>query len=198
MNASLFPLRAGLATLALLAAQAAFAHTQTGVAGGFQSGFLHPILGADHMLAMIAVGLWGAQLGAPLLWLLPIAFPAMMAMGALLGIVGMPLPLVEVGIALSALGLGLAVLLRWRAPVPLAIAAVAFFALFHGHAHGVELPEAANALAYGIGFVLCTGLLHLAGIGIGLLEFHSIGKRIVQTGGAGIAGAGVLFLLGVV
>lgn len=175
----------------------ALAHAQEGVAGGFTTGFLHPIAGADHLVAMVAVGLWGAQLRQPAIWLLPIAFPAMMAIGALLGIVGFPLPLVEIGIALSAVGLGTAVLLAYRPPLPLAIALVAVFAIFHGHAHGAELPEAANALAYGVGFVLATGLLHLVGILIGALSDVPSGERIVRAAGGLVALTGLLFLVGV-
>ncbi len=175
----------------------ALAHEGEGVAGGLASGFMHPILGPDHLLAMVAVGLWGAQLGRPLIIALPIAFPMMMAVGGLLGVAGAPLPGVEIGIALSALLLGGAVAAAFRAPTVAAVALVALFAVFHGHAHGGELPVAASPLAYGVGFVVSTGLLHGAGIAIGLLnDWRPRGPWIVRGAGALIALAGVYFLLG--
>jgi urease accessory protein len=182
--------------LLLLVPGVAQAHTQAGVADGFLSGFLHPLAGPDHMVAMVAVGLWGAQLGAPALWQLPVTFPALMAIGGFLGVVGVFLPGVEVGIALSAIVLGAAVLASWRAPLPIALLLVAAFAIFHGYAHGAELPDAVNPLAYGVGFVLCTGLLHLVGILLGLATRWPAGARAVQAGGAVIAGTGAFFLWG--
>ena len=188
-------LRLLAAGLALLGAEAAFAHAETGVAGGLTSGLLHPVVGVDHLLAMVAVGLWGAQLGRPALYLLPIAFPAVMALGALAGVAGLPLPGIEIGVSLSALVLGLLVLLRIVPPLWLALAVVAAFAIWHGYAHGVELPSAVNPLAYGVGFVVATGLLHLCGIGIGSLHRFSWGQAAVRTCGAGIAGFGAVFLV---
>ena len=122
---------------------------------------MHPLTGLDHMIAMVAVGIWGAQLGAPAIFLLSITFPIVMAVGGVLGILQVPLPLQEVVIALSALVLGTAVATRLRMPFMFAALIVAIFAIFHGYAHGVELPHAANPLAYGIGFVVATGVLHL-------------------------------------
>ncbi len=176
---------------------AALAHTEVGVAGGLLSGFLHPMLGLDHLVAMVAVGLWGAQLGAPLLVALPITFPLMMALGAVLGVAGVPLQGAEIAIALSSIALGAFVVLAWRPNQTwVAVLPVAFFALFHGHAHGVELPVAANPLAYGLGFVVATGLLHLAGIGIGLLNTRAaLGARVVRGCGAAVAAVGMTFLL---
>jgi urease accessory protein len=196
--------RAAACTIALLAAAlpgTAFAHTEVGVAGGLQSGFLHPLFGPDHLVAMVAVGLWGAQLGRPLVWVLPIAFPLMMAVGGVMGIAGVPLPAVEVGIAASGLVLGLVVALALRPPLWAAVAVVAVFAVLHGHAHGAELPEAANPLAYGIGFVIATGLLHLAGIAIGRLRVWQVGGRpmgehLVRACGVLVALAGGWFLIG--
>ncbi|MGH7290201.1 MAG: HupE/UreJ family protein, partial [Myxococcota bacterium] len=124
----------------LLFALPASAHTQTGEATGFLTGFVHPISGLDHVLAMVAVGLWGAQLGAPAIWVLPVAFPLVMAMGGLLGLFGVPLPAVEYGIAASALMLGAAVMLEVRPSLAVAAALVGVFAIFHGYAHGAELP----------------------------------------------------------
>jgi urease accessory protein len=185
-----------LCSLPALLPASAYAHTQQGVANGFLSGFLHPLAGPDHMVAMVAVGLWGAQLGAPALWQLPVTFPALMAIGGFLGVVGLFLPGVEIGIAVSAIVLGGAVLAAWRAPLPLALLLVAVFAIFHGYAHGAELPRAVNPLAYGVGFVVCTGLLHLAGILFGLTTRWPTGARAVQAGGAVIAGTGAFFLWG--
>ena len=181
--------------LLVLLPHAAQAHTQTGVPGGLASGFLHPLTGIDHLIAMVAVGIWGAQLGAPAIWVLPITFPLVMAMGGVLGITGVPLPLPEVAIALSALVLGAAVATRLRVPFAAAAVIVGIFALFHGHAHGAELPNAANPLAYGIGFVTATGLLHLCGITIGLALRWPIGDKMIRGLDAAIAALGCLFLV---
>jgi urease accessory protein len=178
----------------LALSQPAFAHSQVGVAGGLVSGFLHPMTGIDHLIAMVAVGIWGAQLGAPAIWVLPITFPLVMALGGVLGVLGIPLPIPEVMIALSAVVLGLAVAVRWRAPFTLAAVVVGVFAIFHGHAHGAELPSAANPLAYGVGFVVATGLLHLCGITIGILSRWPAGERLIQGLGAAIAALGFYFL----
>ena len=176
----------------------AVAHEGGGIAGGFYSGFVHPILGWDHVAAMVAVGLWGAFLGNPAIWVLPIVFPMVMAIGGALGVAGVPLPAVETGIATSAVVLGLMVALAARPPLWVAALIVAVFAIFHGYAHGAELPEAANPLAYSLGFVIATGLLHLSGIAFGLLARWPAGRLAVRTGGGLIALAGVGFLTGVV
>ena len=186
--------RYALAALGLLlVAGPAMAHSEVGVAGGLISGFLHPIFGLDHLVAMVAVGLWGAQLQSPAIWLLPITFPIAMAVGGLLGVAGVPIPSIEVGIAISALVLGIMVLLSARPPLWVAALLVGFFAIFHGHAHGTELPEAANPLAYGVGFVVSTGLLHLAGILLGVLTAYPAGKQAVRGMGGVIAALGVYF-----
>ncbi|GKY88995.1 HupE/UreJ family protein [Sinisalibacter aestuarii] len=179
----------------MLLATAAAAHTG-GSAGGFASGFAHPIGGWDHVVAMVAVGLWGAFLGAPALWLLPVVFPLVMAFGGALGVLGVPLPMVEAGIALSGVVLGLLIAFAVRAPLWVAAVIVGVFAVFHGHAHGTELPDAANPYAYGIGFVLATGLLHLAGIGLGAFVGSTGGRIVVRAVGAAIAAAGAGFLFG--
>jgi urease accessory protein len=173
----------------------ALAHTGEGVAGGLVSGFTHPIFGFDHVIAMVAVGLWGAFLGQPAIWLLPVVFPVVMAFGGLAGVLGVPLPGVETGIALSALALGAMVALAWRPPLWVAAILVGGFAIFHGHAHGTELPEAASPLAYGVGFVIATGLLHLSGIALGLLARWPVGLGAVRVGGGLIACAGLFFLV---
>ena len=176
-----------------MAAPAA-AHMGTGLAGGFQSGFLHPLSGFDHLLAMISVGLWGAFLGRPLIIALPVIFPAVMAIGGALGIANMPLPPVEIGIALSVLVLGAMIAGAVRAPVWLACTIVAVFAIFHGYAHGKELPSAADPIGYSLGFVLCTGLLHVVGIGIGTVNERPGGAVVTRTLGGLIAATGVWFL----
>lgn len=175
---------------------AAEAHTGTGALGGFISGLQHPIFGLDHLVAMVAVGLWGAFLGAPAIWLLPVVFPLVMAFGGVLGILGVPLPHVETWIALSAVVLGLCVVTAFRPPLWVAAAIVGAFGLFHGHAHGTELPNAANPLTYSIGFVLATGFLHLCGIAIGLLIGVRGGQYVVRAAGAFVAVVGAAFLTG--
>jgi urease accessory protein len=192
MSSRVFP-RLVVALAALALAQPAFAHEQVGVAGGLASGLLHPLTGMDHLIAMVAVGIWGAQLGAPAIWVLPITFPLVMAFGGVLGVLRIPLPMPEVAIALSALVLGAAVAMRLR--LPFAAAVVAVFAVFHGHAHGAELPGSANPLAYGAGFVVATGLLHLCGILIGTLTRWPAGGRLVQGLGVVIATLGGYFLM---
>ena len=185
-----------LLATSLLAPDIASAHTEGGITGGFVSGFVHPILGWDHVVAMVAVGLWGAFLGAPAIWLLPVVFPLVMAFGAALGVLGVPIPAIETGIAGSAVVLGLLILLAARLPIWLASIIVGVFAIFHGYAHGAELPEAANPFAYGVGFVIATGLLHLAGIAFGLLIRWPAGVYAVRAGGGVIATVGFAFLFG--
>jgi urease accessory protein len=178
----------------------AWAHGEAAAAPGggpwsaFLAGFLHPLTGPDHVIAMVAVGLWGAVLGAPALWLLPVVFPLVMALGGAAALLGLPLPGVEVGIALSGLLLGLAVALKWRAPLATAALLVGAFAVFHGHAHGAELPEATSPLVYSLGFVVATGLLHLAGVAFGLLGRSPRGWLIVRAAGGLIALGGLWFL----
>jgi urease accessory protein len=172
----------------------AAAHTGD-VVGGFFGGLVHPVLGADHVAAMVAVGLWGAFLGNPAIYLLPVVFPLVMALGGALGILGVPLPGTEIGIAISAVLLGLAVVLAIKPPIWMAALLVGVFATFHGHAHGAELPSGADALAYSIGFVVATGLLHLAGIALGLVARWPTGRVAVRTAGGLIALAGVVFVV---
>jgi len=188
--------KATLAAILLVLAGAAVAHEGGGIAGGFSSGFMHPVLGWDHVVAMVAVGLWGAFLGRPAIWLLPIVFPMVMAFGGAIGLSGLHLPAVETGIALSAIVLGAVVALALRPPIWVAAAIVGSFAVFHGYAHGVELPRAADPLAYSLGFVIATGMLHLVGIAIGLVVRWPAGKVAVRAVGAAIAMAGVAFLTG--
>ena len=199
MDHSTFRLRpaAALLVLTLLLAMAspAFAHTEAGAPQGLVNGFLHPLSGPDHLVAMVAVGIWGAQLGAPGIWLLPVCFPLVMAFGGLLGIAGVPLGGVETAVALSAVALGFMVAVALRVRWPIAALVVGGFALFHGYAHGKELPAAADPLAYAVGFVVATGMLHAAGIAIGTLTRWPAGRHAVHAIGAGICGLGAVLLL---
>jgi len=184
-----------ISALLMACAGAASAHSDAaGMAGGFMSGFFHPLLGWDHVIAMVAVGLWGAFLGMPALWLLPVVFPLVMTVGGALGVMGVPLPAVETGIALSAVVLGAVVAAALRPPLWVAAVLVGIFAIFHGHAHGTELPDAADPVAYSLGFVMATGLLHLAGIALGLVTRWPAGITAVRAVGAGIAVGGLGFL----
>jgi urease accessory protein len=180
--------------LASFLSRSASAHVGTGLSGGFVSGFAHPFGGFDHLLAMVSVGLWGALLGPPLVHVLPVVFPAMMVAGASMGMFGVPLPPVELGIALSVLVLGGSVALCFEAPVWAASLVVALFAVFHGYAHGKELPSAADPASYSAGFVFATGLLHVAGIGIGFLSVRANGLVALRALGGVVAVSGVWFL----
>ena len=183
-----------LALLATLWPALAWAHTEQGRAAGVLAGLHHPVSGLDHVLAMVSVGLWGAQLGAPAVWLLPVTFPMVMAFGGMLGLMGVSLPGVEVGIALSGVLLGLAVLVEWRPPPWMAGVMVGFFAIFNGHAHGTELPAGASGLLYSIGFVMATGTLHAVGIGIGTIHRWGWGRVVLRVAGGLVALAGAVFL----
>ena len=185
-----------LAAVLVTAPGLASSHVQTGVAayGGFLSGLMHPLTGLDHVVAMVAVGLWGAILGAPAIWVLPIAFPLVMTLGAVLGVIGVPLPGIEPGIAASGIVLGAMVMANARPPLALAFSLVSIFAVFHGHAHGAELPASGVPVYYAAGFVLSTGLLHVSGIALGLMFRWPAGRIAVRATGACIAAVGVYFL----
>lgn len=187
-------LRISFAALALLWGGVAFAHDGSGLPGGFEAGFWHPLSGLDHLLAMIAVGLWGAFLGRPLIIALPMIFPMMMVVGAGAAMAGLPMLPVEIGIALSVLVLGSVIVFAVRAPVGVACVIVAAFALFHGFAHGTELPAAVDPIGYSAGFVLCTGLLHVLGIGLGTLRSRQGGQMVLRASGGAIALCGIWFL----
>jgi urease accessory protein len=175
-------------------AQVSHAHVEGGQAAGFITGLQHPWSGLDHVLAMIAVGLWGAQLGNPALWLLPIAFPMMMAAGAMMGLIGIPVPGIEIGIALSAIFLGTMILFQVRPKLALAVSVVGVFAIFHGHAHGTELPAGQSGLLYSMGFVIATGCLHGVGIALGFVNGLPVGKLALRGAGSFIAVMGIFFL----
>jgi len=176
----------GLAGALAALPSAAYAHPAA-EGGGFAAGFFHPILGLDHVLAMLAVGMWGGQLGAPAIWVLPVAFPLIMALGGVLAIVGVPLPAGEIGIALSVVVLGAMIAFNRRVALWLALALISAFAVFHGHAHGLELPAHSDPVAYSAGFVLATGLIHLVGILFGLVIAMPGGMHVLRSGGAAIA-----------
>src|SRR5919197_2531124 len=184
-----------LVAMAALAGRPALAHIVDGsAAGGFLGGFAHPLFGLDHVVAMIAVGLWGAFLGPPAIWLLPVTFPMVMALGGAIAILGVPVPGVEIGIASSAIVLGGMIALAARPPLVIAALIVGAFAIFHGHAHGAELPPGTDAVAFSVGFVMATGLLHLAGIAFGLLTRWPAGRVGVRATGVAIALVGAVFL----
>jgi len=193
------PVRSLVLAIALAGlAGPALAHGGHGAPGGFAAGFLHPLLGWDHVAAMVAVGLWGAFLGSPAIWILPVSFPMVMALGGALGVAGLPVAGVETGIAASAVVIGLAVLLAARPPLVVAALVVAVFAVFHGYAHGTEMPGALSPMAYAAGFVIATGALHLCGIALGGLAGTRAGAAIVRGVGGVIALAGVGFLTGAI
>lgn len=171
------------------------AHIIQSGTGGFGSGFEHPLTGPDHFLAMFAVGLWGAQIGGRSIWTLPVAFPLIMVLGGVAGIAGLPLPGVEIGIALSIIALGLAIACAWRPAEWIALLLIAVFAICHGYAHGAELPNAADPADFAIGFVIATGMIHLLGIGVGLVLGRPFGGRLSQALGGLIAVGGIYFLV---
>jgi len=188
-----------IAALLTVAATAAEAHTGVGTVNGLAYGFAHPLGGVDHVLVMVAVGLFAAHLGGRALWLAPLAFVSMMVVGGAFGMAGVGLPFVEIGIGLSVVILGLAVASGLHLPTAGAMALVGFFAMFHGHAHGAEMPETASGLAYAAGFVLATASLHVLGIGLGLAigrMGEAFGQRALQVTGSAIALAGIAVLAG--
>ena len=198
--ARLFRLVLGLCASALtLLPVVASAHP--GAAGhmhGFAHGFSHPLSGIDHVLAMVAVGLFAAHLGGRALWRVPLSFVSVMTFAGVAGVTGVALPSAESGIALSVVVLGLAVAFQLNVPTLVAASLAAFFAVFHGYAHGAEMPASTSWLSYGLGFVCATVLLHATGVGLGVAigrTGRSNGRRIVQIGGAAISTAGVALLL---
>lgn len=187
-------IRVLVAVAFFLAAPPVSAHAVAGAAYDLAAGLRHPLTGADHLLAMVSVGIWGAELGAPAIWLFPVAFPLMMATGAVFGIIGVPLPATELLIALSVTVLGGMVALAQRLPLWVAALIIGVFALAHGHAHGVELPDAADALAFCIGFVAATGFLHALGIVIGLGIQWPSGFWAIRVCGVLVAAVGCYFI----
>lgn len=174
--------------------RSAFAHADHEAAFGFSSGFLHPFGGLDHVLAMVAVGLLAAQLGGRALWLVPGTFVTVMVLAAAAGVAGLPLPGTEYGILLSIVAISLPVALALGMPVTLAMALVGVFAIFHGHAHGAELPAGTERAApYVAGFALATALIHAAGLSLGLaLGRLAMGRPALRIAGGAIALAGCI------
>jgi urease accessory protein len=180
-----------LAAAALLGAPVAEAHLIGEHGAGFEAGILHPLSGLDHLLAMIAVGIWAAQLGGRAVWAVPCAFVGCMMVGGLLAVTGVSLPLVEPGILGSVLLFGLLIATAARVPTVVGMAIVGLFALFHGHAHGTELPEAVNPALYAAGFVIATAFLHAVGFGLALTIGRVAPKPALRVIGGGIAAAGL-------
>jgi len=189
---------AALTSIALLLPAAASAHEGSSLPyGSFVAGLAHPVLGIDHFLAMVSVGIVSAQIGGRAIWTVPATFVGVMALGGLLGWLDVGLTSVEFGIAFSVLALGTAIAADRRLPVLVAMGAVAIFATFHGYAHGAEMPTVANPLRYALGFMTGTALLHVAGVLIGDISQHyARGKVLLRIAGAAIAGAGTWFLVG--
>jgi urease accessory protein len=169
----------------------AHAHVGVGDTNGFVNGVIHPVTGLDHISAMLAVGLWAAQRGGRAIWLVPLTFICVMALGGWLGIIGRSIPLVEPGIVASVLVLGVLIAAAVRLPLVLSVLTVGLFALFHGHAHGAEMPDTASGLLYGLGFIFSTAFLHLCGIALGLSAQRFGTPRLVRYTGAAIAVCGV-------
>ena len=185
------------AVLLFLLPTSAVAHVGAGDTSGFVHGFLHPFGGIDHVLVMLSVGLLAALLGGRALWLVPLAFISAMTIAGVMGAAGLRTPYVEVGIALSVVFLGLAIALGLSVSVFTAMALVGAFALFHGYAHGAEMPDGNSGHVYVIGFVCATAILHALGVGLGLAigtVARSHRRRIEQLGGGAIAVAGVALL----
>ena len=205
-----------LAAVLTLAPTAALAHTGAAYvqglyahglyahglsAHGFADGFAHPFGGLDHILAMVTVGILAWQLGGRAIWVVPASFVSLMAIGGALGITGEPLPWVELGIAASVIVLGTMVALGVRAPLAMLMAIVGLFAIFHGYAHGCEMPLDASGSTYAAGFVLATALLHVAGIALGFLIGrigNAYGRLAYQMGGGSVALVGVGILAHVI
>jgi urease accessory protein len=185
------------ALLLLLAPGLALAHEGASLPyGSFLGGLLHPVLGPDHFLAMVSVGILSAQMGGRAIWTVPATFVAVMALGGVAGWLGLPLTSIEAGIAFSVLALGAAIAAERRVPVVVAMAFVGTFAIFHGYAHGAEMPEVATPVTYALGFISGTAGLHLAGVVIGDISQHyATGKVVLRAAGGIIAAVGVYFLL---
>jgi urease accessory protein len=184
-----------LSLAALALAPTAYAHVGVGQTTGFARGFMHPLSGLDHVLAMVAVGLWAGQRSGRARWLIPVTFVTIMALGGIAGTMGIAVPFVEQGIALSVLVLGVLVAAAVRWPLPVSMLVVGVFALFHGHSHGAEMAASVSGLEYGSGFVLATALLHAIGVGAGTLVRGFDRDILARLLGGAIAASGVYLLL---
>lgn len=190
--------RAAVTTFAIFfvfAPAAALAHPGHDGAGGLVHGFLHPVTGIDHVLAMIAVGVLAAQYGGRALWLIPMSFLVAMAAAGAIGMAGIPVQIVEAGIGLSVVVLGLVIAFQIKPPTLVAMVVVGFFALFHGYAHGSEMPNGLAGLSFAAGFLVATALLLGAGVGLGLLlQRRTLSRRLIQAGGGAMALVGIAVL----
>ena len=190
-----FLLAMGAFAIAISLPAIAQAHVGHGEAIGFMHGLEHPIGGLDHILAMVAVGLWAAQLGGHAVWSVPLTFVGVMALGGVLGITGITIPFVEQGIIASDLLLGGLVLMATRLPLVASISIVGLLAIFHGYAHGAEMPKEAIALQYAAGFMVATAALHLSGVGVAILMNKLFQDRLVRLAGGGIILGGIYVLI---
>jgi urease accessory protein len=179
----------------VFAPAAVLAHTGHDDASGLAHGFIHPVTGIDHVLAMIAVGVLAAQYGGRALWLVPLSFLAAMAIAGVIGMAGIVIPVAEVGIGVSVVVLGLAIAFQLRPPTLISMAVVGFFALFHGYAHGAELPDGITGLSFALGFLFATALLHGTGVGLRLfMQRQASSRRLIQAGGGAMAVVGIAVL----
>lgn len=177
--------------LLLLLSGVAVAHTGVGETTGFIHGFSHPIIGADHLLAMAAVGLWAAQIGGRALLAVPCTFVIVMVLGGMLGFSGISVPFIEEGILISVLVLGVLIAGAFKFPLTYSALIVGFFALFHGHAHGAEMQSAMSAVSYTIGFALATALLHIVGMVVGVFIQRTNLEKVNRLAGSAIALSGI-------
>jgi urease accessory protein len=190
-------IRSLMTVMLLVVMQPLAAHTTGGAIGGLGSGLGHPFMGVDHLLAMLAVGIWAYRLGGAAIWKIPLVFVLTLLIGANVGLAGFHLPFVEPVIAASVMVFGLLLVMKSRFMPGLASLLVALFALFHGYAHGVEMPLAASPLAYITGFVLATISLHVLGVMLGYLMQRSAQTMLLRVSGFGLASAGLLLLVGI-
>lgn len=166
--------------------------------GGFLAGLVHPVLGYDHLLAMLSVGILSAQIGGRAIWTVPSTFVSVMAIGGVIGLSNIGLNITELGIAISLVFLGTVIAAERTLPVRTAMIGVGFFAIFHGYAHGTEIPTTAQPILYGFGFLTGTALIHIAGVVIGdIAKHYESGKIILRIGGGLIALTGILFIFGI-
>ncbi len=200
MNTRLISVTAGLAAALLaMAPTAVFAHTGLADHGGFVHGFMHPMGGLDHILCMVAVGVFAYVLGGRALWMVPLSFVAMMVAGFALGAEGVDLPFVELAIGLSSVVIGAAAATGGSMPAGAAMALVGVFAVFHGHAHGAEMPQDAGGLTFALGFIVATALLHAAGIGAAMgvsRVMGRYGRPLARMAGGALALGGVALVAG--